>query len=201
MTTSLRLSLFIDAQNTYRGARDRFFPGAQSVVDGQFNPMELGRIIASRGGPRGMPCALSEVRIYSGRPDVAKAPGTYAAHMNQCNRWVADGAVVIPRALRYPRSWPNEPAQEKGVDVALAIDFVAHAIDGRYDVGVIMSTDTDILPALELVHSRFPNGPRVAVAAWRGAQYSPRLSLRGSNVWCHWLSQVDYNAVADRNRY
>ena len=42
MTTPLRLALFIDAQNTYRRARDHFFPNTQSGVDGQFDPVKLG---------------------------------------------------------------------------------------------------------------------------------------------------------------
>ena len=58
---------------------------------------------------------------------------------------------VITRALRYPQTWPTDPAEEKGIDVALAIDFVRFAIYGAYDVGVIMSTDSDLQPALEFV--------------------------------------------------
>ena len=69
MTTPLRIALFIDAQNAYRRARDRFFPNPQCNVDGQFDPINLGQLIASRGGPDGLPCSLSDVRIYSGRPD------------------------------------------------------------------------------------------------------------------------------------
>lgn len=49
---------------------------------------------------------------------------------------------VITRALRYSQTWPTDPAEEKGIDVALAIDFVRFAIYGVYDVGVIMSTDS-----------------------------------------------------------
>ena len=51
MTTPLRLALFIDAQNAYRRARDRFFPHPQSNVDGQFDPVKLGQLITSKGGP------------------------------------------------------------------------------------------------------------------------------------------------------
>ena len=60
MTTPLRIALFIDAQNAYRRACDRFFPNPQSNVDGQFDPIKLGQLIASRGGPGSMPCSLSD---------------------------------------------------------------------------------------------------------------------------------------------
>jgi len=55
------------------------------------------------------------------------------------------------RPLRYPSDYPRQPAQEKGVDVHLAVDFVSGAFAGRFDVGVVMSTDTDLYPALEAV--------------------------------------------------
>ena len=105
------------------------------------------------------------------------------------------------RQLRYPPDWPDERAQEKGIDVALAIDFVSMAVDGVYDIGVIMSTDTDLLPALEFALDRYGDVRHVAVAAWSGSHMPRRLSIPGSNVWCHWLHQADYDAVADPTNY
>ena len=61
--------LFIDYQNAYRRARSVFFPNPQSGRDGHLKPTDLGQLIASRGGPGGASYALSEVRVYSGRPD------------------------------------------------------------------------------------------------------------------------------------
>jgi NYN domain len=57
--------------------------------------------------------------------------------------------TVVQRPLRYPKAWPAEKAQEKGVDVALAVDFVVMAVTRVYDVGILVSTDTDLVPALE----------------------------------------------------
>lgn len=199
MTTPLRLSLFIDGQNAYRRARAVFFPNTQSGTDGQFRPMDLGRLVAGRGGPHGVPCILSDVRIYSGRPDAKQDPHTYAAHRRQARRWASDGATVITRSLRYPQGWPAVPAQEKGVDVALAVDFVKLAIEGDYDVGVMMSTDNDLLPALEVVRNHDPVRIHIAVTAWSTLGHHQRLRLPG--LWCHWLDRADYNAVADRTRY
>ena len=83
----------------------------------------------------------------------------------------------------------------------MAIDFVAMAVDGAYDIGVIMSTDTDLLPALEFVLARFDGERHVAVAAWRNPQGNRRLSIPGSNIWCHWLDRDDYDSVADLTNY
>ncbi len=43
---------------------------------------------------------------------------------------------MIPHAVRYPMDWPASRAAQKGVDVQLAIDFIAGALDDRYEVGV-----------------------------------------------------------------
>lgn len=196
MTTPRSLMLFIDYQNAYRRARDVFFPGSQSGRDGHLKPMELGQLIVSRGGPDGTPYALAEVRIYSGRPDPKRDWRTFSAHRRQSQRWRLDGATIIERQLRYPQGHP----QEKGLDVALALDFVRLAMDGTFDVGVMMSTDNDLLPALGAVRDHGPSGCRVEVAAW-GTPRGREQRLWFPGLWCHWLSLADYNALADQTRY
>ena len=83
----------------------------------------------------------------------------------------------------------------------MAIDFVRLAITGAYDIGVMMSTDTDLLPALRFVYDYNPGAIHAAVAAWGVPTNSRRLRLPGASIWCHWLDLADYNAVADRTRY
>lgn len=201
MINPLKLAVFIDAQNTYRGARDSFFRNSGPSVNGQFSPMQLGKLLESRGGPNGAGCALTDVRVYTGRPDPRRDAETYAAHIKQCQQWETEGATVISRQLRYPRHWPEQRAQEKGIDVALSVDFVAMAVDGDYDVGVIMSTDTDMLPALEFTIKRYSGTRRVAVADWRSQNNTYRLLIPGYNLWCHHLYRADYDAVADFTNY
>ena len=201
MPNPLNLVVFIDAQNTYRGARDSFFHNSGPSVNGQISPMKLGKLIEARGGPGGAECNLTGVRVYTGRPDPRKDPRTYAAHVKQCERWQADGTTVIPRQLRYPPNWPAQRAEEKGIDVALSIDFIAMAVDGDYDVGVIMSTDADMLPALEFTIKRYYGIRHVAVAAWHGGNSASRLRVPGHNTWCHRLYRADYDAVADITDY
>ena len=199
MTTPLRLVLFVDAQNTYMGARRAFFPADSPSVNGQVNPWRLGEIIAKRSKPADAPCVLHGVRMYTGRPDPRKAPKAHSAHMQQCKAWEAAGAQVIWRGLRYPPQWPDDKAEEKGIDVALAIDFVTMGISEAYDVGVIMSTDNDLLPAIEFVRAR-DEVRQVAVAAW-GDLGRRRYSLAQPGLWCHWLDRADYDAVKDPTRY
>jgi len=157
--------LFVDAQNFYNGARRAFFDPSDSHVLGQFDPIKLGELICSRPPP-GFKRSLREVRIYTGRPDGSLEPKTYAAHIKQCLAWEKAGAKVIPRPLQYLSDWPSSKPQQKGIDVALAIDFIALAIDGEYNVGIIASTDTDLNPALEFVYQRYYPKCLPEVANW-----------------------------------
>ncbi len=197
-----RLVLFIDYQNTYKGAREAFHGWADPPTSGQIDPLRLGELILSKDM---YDHELAGVRVYRGRQDSHREPRGYAANLRQCAAWESSSPLVkvIWRTLRYPRNWPQEKAEEKGIDVALAIDVVVMAVRDEYDVGVVMSTDTDIKPALEAVASLDGNPyPRVAVAAWSSPTgHSRRLSIPGHQLWCHWLDQADYQHVADATSY
>lgn len=190
------LILFIDWQNVYKSARDAFFLPQDSGVYGQINPIELGNLICLRKATENV--TLKQIRIYSGQPAVEDRK-TYAAHTKQFNRWRKEPQVnIITRPLRYPT---NSKPQEKGVDVALAVDFVAMAVDDDYDVGVIASTDTDLKPALEFVHKRFADTLEIEVVAWKSRNFQSRLSVARANIWCHFLYKEDYDKIADLRNY
>jgi uncharacterized LabA/DUF88 family protein len=201
--TAARVTLFIDAQNLYKGARDAFGTRdakgriIEPFTFGQVHPIELGNLICSRP-PRGQTRTLHQVRVYTGRPDSSKQPIGYGANLAQCSAWTAKGIHVVYRTLRYPLDWPTSKAQEKGIDVALAIDFVTGAIDEAYDVGIICSTDSDLRPAVEYVYRKFGGHPRAEVMAWKDAY---RLSVPGYNVWCHFLDQTDFDSISDPTDY
>ena len=44
--------------------------------------------------------------------------------------------------------------QEKGVDVHMAVDLVTGAYEDRYDTAVLVSSDTDLIPAVHSVRSK-----------------------------------------------
>lgn len=195
-----RVTVFIDAQNMYRSARRAFFDETVYHVNGQFNPKSLSELIV-QSGRADADRVLTEVRVYTGRPDATKQAKAYSAHMKNCAAWQANGVHVTARGLRYPRNWPRESAREKGIDVALTIDFVTMAIDDKYDVGVLVSVDTDMTPALEYVAKHPSLGKTVEVAAWRSDRARGRLGVKGLNVWCHWLDFAAYDSVADLTDY
>jgi uncharacterized LabA/DUF88 family protein len=195
-----RVIVFIDWQNVYRGARDAFHhrqaPGRAGMVDPRRLASRL--IEVSRGRSR----KLAGVRVYRGRPDPTRDPIGYAANQRQQGAWEQAGVTVVQRPLRHPKAWPAEKAQEKGVDVALAVDFVMLAVTGSYDVGILCSTDTDLKPALEAVVALGRNRqPHCEVAAWASSQAVPRLRITGARLWCHYLRVDDYLGMVDPTDY
>jgi uncharacterized LabA/DUF88 family protein len=201
-----RVVVFLDWQNVYKGAREAFCGYGAPHWAGQVRPLALGQLIAADSP---FDRRLHQVRIYRGQPDATRDPKSYAANARQVAAWRQSPLVdVTVRTLRYPRGWPNshragEKPQEKGIDVALAIDFVTMAVAGEYEVGVLMSTDTDLKPALEAVAQlTATEGVRAEVASWSSSiGHSRRLSISSRRLYCHWLGQDAYGQVADPTDY
>jgi hypothetical protein len=197
-----RVWVLVDAQNVYRDARRAFHNEDDPSSFGQIWPHKLAELLAGRGAEDDPhPRVVTEVRAYTGFPSSSRQPKGYGAHMKQRAAWLATGVVVRPRPLRYPPNWPAAPAQEKGIDVSLAVDLVIGGARRFYDVAIVVSTDTDLAPALEAVCDlqRAWGTPRVEVASWKPTQ--KRLRVDGFAIWCHWLDQADYESVHDPTNY
>ncbi|MEU9126542.1 NYN domain-containing protein [Kitasatospora sp. NPDC048540] len=197
-----RVIVFFDYQNVYGGARRQFHSHWEPPECGHVDPVALAHHIA-KDSPYDR--ELTQIRIYRGQPDSTKQPGSYGASRRQHAVWQRDPLVhLVTRPLRYPQNWPAERAQEKGIDVQLALDFAGLAFQGLYDVGIMMSADTDLKPALEYVVGLSPNNrkPRAEVAAWSAkGQHSPRLSIPGASLYCHWVGEDVYKRVKDTTEY
>jgi uncharacterized LabA/DUF88 family protein len=47
-----------------------------------------------------------------------------------------------------------ERLREKGIDVKLATDLIVGAIDNKYDAAIVVSSDADLVPAIDWVRNR-----------------------------------------------
>jgi len=52
-------------------------------------------------------------------------------------------------------------SREKGIDVKLAVDLLVGAIDDQYDTAIVVSSDTDLVPAIDWVRRRYKQKKRV----------------------------------------
>lgn len=190
-----RVVVFIDYQNVHGWARRQFLGVNPHPAQGHVDPLRLSQLLVRR---RRHPSQLEEVRIYRGRPVPDHQPGAAAANDRQTAVWQRSNLVtVIRRPLRYPADWPDSAAQEKGIDVALAIDVVAMGLRRQYDAAIVVSSDTDLMPAIETVVTEQLG--HIELATWAGAR---RLRFPNTQLpWCHFLNQADYQAVADSTDY
>ena len=171
---------------------------------GQINPTALGSlVVALAGNPR---YELHQVRFYRGLPDPRKDPRGNRAANRQVAAWRRDPLVTAnTRTFRYPQNYPASPPQEKGIDVQLALDFAMMVVRGEYDVGVLMSNDTDLCPALEAVINL--GFQTVEVASWEPLPGRQRYRLRLTGLapqrqpQCHWIGYSDYQSIQDVTDY
>lgn len=187
--------IFIDYQNVHGWARRRFHPPDVHPSTGHVHPLELANVLI---GKRRRASRLEAVRVYRGRPSPDHQPNAAAANERQAIAWQRGPEVtVIRRPLRYPPDWPVTPAAEKGIDVAIAIDLVRLAMIDAYDAAILVSSDTDLMPALETIYGLRLG--HVEVATWAGLG---RLRFPGTKLpWCHYVTEAEYRSVADLTDY
>jgi uncharacterized LabA/DUF88 family protein len=143
---------FFDAQNLYRHAREAF---EQSPDDPyhhpSFDPLKLHQKVAEQIG-----CKPNLTRFYTGVPnhtDSEMWAGYWANRLLTLNR---AGVKCTSRKLRYHTEviqsengdeYEVKVAQEKGIDIRIALDLVGCARRNEFDVAVIFSQDQDLSEA------------------------------------------------------
>jgi uncharacterized LabA/DUF88 family protein len=196
-----RVAVFVDWQNCYRSARDAFGFAINEAPskEGTVKPALLCLALA-KTRPEGITGELVKARIYTGRASQKQDAKTYAANRRQFDAWQrSDERIeVIARTLDYKLGRPRE----KGIDVKLAIDLVRTTLfENEHDVAVVVSADTDLLPALELIAERAAP-EAVEVATWSGGYWSPNpLQVAGRRIKQHRMSGEFYEKIADDRDY
>ena len=138
-----RAVTFIDGQNLFHGARSAFgytFPNYDVSA-------LAGSVCASKGWQ------LQQARFYTGVPDATDNAfwnGFWAKKLLAMSR---AGVWTFSRSLRYRNQTVKLPdgsthaflaAEEKGVDVRIALDVIRMAHRKEYDVALVFSQDQDL---------------------------------------------------------
>ncbi|WP_440657195.1 hypothetical protein ACAD35_03001 (plasmid) [Clavibacter nebraskensis] len=169
--------LFIDYQNLHFSAYETFTRYGAQIYDSLISPGKFADQVAAARAARNFPAAdITQIHVYRGLPSRRNEPNQHRRVQRQESNWTRDRRVKVNlRPLRYPRDWPDEPAQEKGIDVLLAIQVVQAALNTAADILIVATRDTDIVPALELVQST--GNTRLELATWKGQselKFSPQ---------------------------
>lgn len=202
----------IDYQNIHLTAHERFAPTGTPKHATLIHPLYLANQIVGRrnhllmerladgDGDEIAHAEVAAVEVYRGLPSNRHNPTAYRRSMAQKSEWTRDPRVnVTYRSLRY--LWNGRlaeyVAQEKGIDVLVALRVVRAAEIGDFDVVILASHDTDLEPALDDALSR--GTCRVETMGWKG-----RKVLRasdGATVWHTTLDGAAFIRARDRKDY
>lgn len=135
--------VFVDGQNLFKAAKEAF-----GYTYPNYDVIGLASAVCATKGWR-----MKQVRFYTGIPD--PTDNLFWNHF-----WGAKllalsraGAYTFSRPLRYRTKAITLPdgsqhsfiaAEEKGIDVRIALDVIRLAHRSEYDVGIIFSQDQDL---------------------------------------------------------
>jgi uncharacterized LabA/DUF88 family protein len=80
---------------------------------------------------------------------------------------------------------------EKGVDVRMAVDLVTGACEDTYDTAIIISSDTDLVPAIQLVRNK---GKKVIYV---GFSHRPTYALQKNADESRLITKTDLESFID----
>lgn len=154
------------------------------------------------GHGRGSTGALVRVEVHRGIPSSSRDPVGFGANRRQAEAWKAESPLVVAklRPLRYPRNWPAEAPEEKGVDVELALNLVEAVTLKQCDVAILFTHDTDLVPAIDTA-ARLRGPSSIETASWTSDSARQRLRSKEHAVYHHDISESVYDRVADATQY
>lgn len=99
----------------------------------------------------------------SNNAEKQKRQGTFLEAIEACGAQIKYGKfqTVNVDCKRCLASWKE--ANEKMTDVNIATDLLVEAIKDSYDVAILVTGDSDLVPAINAIHELFPK-KRVVVA-------------------------------------
>lgn len=135
---SEKVAVFIDGGNLYRLLKQHgIFPGKRFNYSALIGLVLRGRALVSKAYYVGI------VRNHDNTAESQKrvdGQQKFLGILEKEGFHIERGRIVYDHDIR-----------EKGVDVKMAVDIVSGAFENKYDVAVVVSSDTDLLPAIKHV--------------------------------------------------
>ena len=135
-----RVAVYIDGGNTYRRLKDLGIPEKLARID-------YSAFIENLVGERGLVSKRYYIGIVKNVDDSEKAEKMVKDQQKFLSYLKTEGFEVKYGRIMYD----GGNIREKGVDVKLAVDLVIGATDNLYDTAIVISSDTDLIPAIKYV--------------------------------------------------
>ncbi len=142
-----RAFVFVDGNNFYFKLKE-----LASQISGKFSLLDFNFYTFAEYLVQ--PNQLTGVRYYIGalkrQRDNAKSEKMYADQQKLLANLQRHGvAVTLGQLIQHP----DKTFHEKGVDVRLAVEMIRFARSDKYDIAYLVSSDTDLVAAVEEVRS------------------------------------------------
>ncbi len=144
-----RIILFIDGSNFYYKLKDITAERKEILKLLDFDYTSFARNLIKSN-------TLTEIRYYVGAirrqngPNKEKSEKLYASQQKLIAKLQQQHiAVILGNLIQHP----DKSFHEKGVDVRIAVEMIRLAREDKYDMGYLLSSDTDLVPAVEEVRS------------------------------------------------
>lgn len=135
-----RVAVYIDGGNTYRKLKDLKLPEEGKRFD-------FSALVSHLVGERDLISKRYYVGQVRNHDDSEKSEHLVKKQQQFLESLRNTGFEVKAGKIMYD----NGRIREKGVDVKLAIDLVIGAADDLYDSAIVISSDTDLIPAIKYV--------------------------------------------------
>lgn len=144
-----RVLIFIDGNNFYYKLRDITSEKKDIVKLLDFDYREFAKNLIKEN-------ELIEIRYYVGaikRQNGSNKEKSEKLYANQQKLIAKLQQQNIPVVLGNLIQHPDKSFHEKGVDVRIAVEMIRLARENKYDIAYLLSSDTDLVPAIEEVKS------------------------------------------------
>jgi len=144
--TKERVAIYIDGSNSYNKLKKLGLPEEDKRFD-------FSAFVAHIVGERQLVSKRYYVGIVRNHDGSEKSEKLVRKQQQFLETLRSSGFEVKPGKIMYD----GGRIREKGVDVKLAIDVVIGAADDLYDTAIVVSSDTDLIPAIKYARYKKKN--------------------------------------------
>jgi len=139
-----RVAVYIDGNNLYKYLRD------EEVNFPKGTKFNLGRFVDSLVGRRKLVSKRYYIGIARNIDDSDKSKKIVSGQQKFLSKIENEGFTIKRGRVMYD----GGRIREKGTDVKIAVDLVVGAADNIYDTVILVSSDTDLIPAISYARYR-----------------------------------------------
>ena len=140
-----KVAVYMDGSNFYGYLKDKEISFPKGI---KFNFKELVNFLA--GNRRELVSKRYYTGVFRNLDGTEKSKSLIKGQQKFFSKLTNDG-FVIKRGRIMP---VNNVYKEKGTDVKIAVDLIVGAVDDLYDTAILISSDTDLIPAVRYIKYR-----------------------------------------------